>query len=285
MRIALSQVFTCDFATKSSEIVQYCGTFLGELLKCVPLIISWLTLFFLKIKHRDAHLKGALKFEKDSSALKHSFCECCMIVSLSGSFRKKKPLCFGCAKLKNPRYYLDLGELPVWFLDGVPQFHVPLEISILTLAEKMLIQRVSLFVPLQNVKNGIMGLHGHVCAFDQNIEGFLKEVVNKSRIVSALKWLAKYNKCDRSIANHRHRHRRSTQKGRAERESALASVPLTFVFTFATPIGSFDCKTLPSPLPLNEEGRRGIGRCGSLRGRNVKGRGCFCSCIVCHYYW
>ena len=33
----------------------------------------------------------------------------------------------------------------------------------------MLIQRAKLFIPLIHLKNGIMGLKGHTCAFPQNV--------------------------------------------------------------------------------------------------------------------
>ena len=35
----------------------------------------------------------------------------------------------------------------------------------------MLIQRVSPFIPLHHLKCGIFGLCGHVCAFEQDIDG------------------------------------------------------------------------------------------------------------------
>jgi Helitron helicase-like domain at N-terminus len=41
----------------------------------------------------------------------------------------------------------------------------------LTHAEKMLIQKVSPFIPLHHIKNGTFGLSGHVCAFEQDING------------------------------------------------------------------------------------------------------------------
>jgi hypothetical protein len=48
---------------------------------------------------------------------------------------------------------------------------VPLVLDRLPHAEKMLIQRVSPFVPLHHIKQGTFGLAGHVCAFEQDING------------------------------------------------------------------------------------------------------------------
>ena len=89
-----------------------------------------------------------------------------------------------------------------------------------------MIQRISPFVPLhQHIRQGVMGLKGHVCAFEQDINNIctdlpklpsdvtiiriMKELsveigntnaktnrsyrVNKKNVLSALRWLKKYN--------------------------------------------------------------------------------------------
>jgi hypothetical protein len=93
------------------------------------------------------------------------------------------------------------------------------------MVEKLLIQKVSPFVPLEHIHNGIMGLKGHVCAFEQNLNeivtvlprlpsnvSFVRVIremkseigastlsttkaytVNRWNIMSALLWLKKYN--------------------------------------------------------------------------------------------
>lgn len=81
----------------------------------------------------------------------------------------KHGYCTTCSAFKNKNYYLDNELLPLWYKKGVPQFHVPPELECLSHAEKMLIQRVSPFVPLHHIKNGVFGLSGHVCAFEQDI--------------------------------------------------------------------------------------------------------------------
>ena len=64
----------------------------------------------------------------------------------------------------------------MWYENGdtkkEPNYHLPSELKNLSLSEKMLIQRISPFLALQHIKNGVMGLKGHVCAFEQNIKGF-----------------------------------------------------------------------------------------------------------------
>ena len=89
---------------------------------------------------------------------------------------KYKGMCTKCAKKKDALYYLKRKELPVWYKDGVPQYRVPSVLSCLSDAEKMLIQKVSPFVPLHHIKNGLYGLTGHVCAFEQDIDGFISKL-------------------------------------------------------------------------------------------------------------
>lgn len=134
--------------------------------------------------------------------------------------------CVTCAKFKNRDYYIENRLLPVWYKDGVPQYHVPMVLECLSHAEKMLIQRVSPFVPLHHIKNGVFGLSGHVCAFEQDIGSMvdvlpristetgvirvLQEVrteigsdnakqtrafkVNKGRVIAALEFLKEFNR-------------------------------------------------------------------------------------------
>lgn len=81
----------------------------------------------------------------------------------------KSGFCTKCSGKKEDHYVVK-NQLPTWRdSDGKIRFDIPEELSNLTLAEKMLIQRVSPLVPLQHIKNGTFGLSGHVCAFEQEI--------------------------------------------------------------------------------------------------------------------
>jgi hypothetical protein len=44
-------------------------------------------------------------------------------------------------------------------------FDLPKELAHLTMAEKLLIQRVSPLVPVIHIKNGILGVRGHIVSF------------------------------------------------------------------------------------------------------------------------
>ena len=113
-------------------------------------------------------------FEASMRGKCHTHCLCCRRIRLKHTVTKSG-ICTSCKKYKDPIYFLRNGGLPVWYENGdkknPPNYHVPPELKDLSLAEKMLIQRISPFVALQHLKNGTMGLKGHVCAFEQNIEG------------------------------------------------------------------------------------------------------------------
>ena len=88
----------------------------------------------------------------------------------------KNGICSTCKAHKDPLYYLKENGLPVWYENGSisnePKFHIAPELKNLTIAEKLLIQRISPFVPMEHIKNGVFGLRGHVCAFEQDIDFF-----------------------------------------------------------------------------------------------------------------
>ena len=98
-----------------------------------------------------------------------------------------------------------------------------MELECLTIAEKLLIQRVSPLIPIHHIKNGTLGIKGHVCSFMQNIDELVSSlpklpkevkairmirthegldglpttktyVVNRRRVMNALHWLVRYHK-------------------------------------------------------------------------------------------
>ena len=118
---------------------------------------------------------------------------------------------------------------PIWFNDqGTPMYEVPEELFQLTEGEKLLIQQVSPYVPLQHLQNGSYGAKGHVCAFPQDIheictklprlpadvktvsivKSYLSEdgesqkisfKIRRQKVINALRWLKKYNTEYKSI--------------------------------------------------------------------------------------
>lgn len=199
-------------------------------LTCVPypLIHVYVSIGELTVKHPpiDKRTKRNLirYFESECKAMKHKRCHGCRMVSLNLELNNKG-FCSNCVRQPSREHLLKKKLLPLWYKDGVAQFHVPPELKCLSHAEKMLIQRVSPFVPLHHILNGLFGLTGHVCAFEQKISEManilprfgkdttvirvLQEVkaeigsdssmtrtfkVNRKRVLDALEWLKVYNR-------------------------------------------------------------------------------------------
>lgn len=176
---------------------------------------------------QEEKTKVICEFEEQMKDLKHKHCICCHQVRLKMTVNKFG-LCRDCEKKNNPSFYLEHNLLPVWYKNGdvnsEPQHHQPTELKDLSIAEKLLIQQVSPFVPLQHIRKGTFGLRGHVCAFEQNIEGLVTKLprdknsveiiqvqqmvrseigsdafqlknykVSRIKILRALKWLKQHN--------------------------------------------------------------------------------------------
>jgi len=113
--------------------------------------------------------------------------------------------------------------LPIW-KDEHEQNHftVPLVLSTLTEGEKLLIQQISVYVPLHHLKYGQLGVTGHIVSFPQDISEICKQLprlphnisfvrivkhfktsdgeissnsfrIRKRQVLDALIWLKKYN--------------------------------------------------------------------------------------------
>lgn len=177
-------------------------------------------------------------FEKECGKLKHGHCPVCRTVRIKIETMKRGPnkgICRSCvSKKKSVKKFIENDCLPIWYEDGLDKgkvrFDVPTCLKILTYAEKMLIQLIAPFVPLSHIKNGVYGLKGHVCAFEQDIEGFVntlpreqndvtmirvvqmiraeigsREVVDqeflvrKNVVIEALEWLKLHSVCYKNI--------------------------------------------------------------------------------------
>ena len=124
----------------------------------------------------------------------------------------------------------DNHALPVWVDSETGQVHyeLPRELKDLSIAEKLLIQKISPLVPVIHVKNGVLACRGHCCSFFQDISTICNVfpklpseitmvkvirtsttkggdivdrafTVNKQKVLSALYWLKKHNHEYRNI--------------------------------------------------------------------------------------
>jgi hypothetical protein len=177
---------------------------------------------------RSRFEEAMLKFDAETSALKHRHCQYCKSTSITLKMyphqKNGKDCCARCERKWKPWNYDYEKTLPVWYLDMVPQFHVPVELSCLNEGEKLLIQQASCYVPLVYLKHGNVGNDGHVCSFPVDIGDicvilprlpadcqFVKIVkkyiakdtkelcstnftVRREAVLAALRWLQRYNK-------------------------------------------------------------------------------------------
>ena len=175
-------------------------------------------------KQKYAHMVG---FEGSMYRLKHQLCPRCHRCSLYIELSKKNGRCGQCcADVMSMEQHQLLVEhaMPIWTDDtGEHQFMLPHELQRLTIAEQLVIQKASPLIPILHIKNGTYGCKGHVCTFPQQINEIcttlprlpsnvhvIKVICNhvtkggmevtkaynirKDKVLSALRWLKKYNK-------------------------------------------------------------------------------------------
>ena len=89
---------------------------------------------------------------------------------------KNNKLCTTCQGNKSRNENKEI-DLPVWFdKNGMVQYHLPKKLQNLREGEKLLIQQVSAYVPLLHLKDGQIGLRGHVCSFVQDVNTVCKDL-------------------------------------------------------------------------------------------------------------
>jgi len=166
-------------------------------------------------------LKETFDFEAKLQQMKLSHCIMCRQFRLE--MQTINNVCSRCnSHKKKPMFSHENKALPTWTKNDKVMYELPQELSHLTIAEKVLIQRVSPLVPVIHIKNCILGVRGHIVSFFQDISGIAKALprlpsevsmvkvirdsktrcgnqikkaftVDKRRVLSALVWLKKHN--------------------------------------------------------------------------------------------
>ena len=134
------------------------------------------------------------EFESLCKKMKHSRCLNCRSVRINQKIASKGPKKGWCEKCRELNYsqshFIVNNFLPVWKDDnGNIRYDLPECLKNLSHAEKMLIQRISPFVPLTHLKHGVFGLKGHVAAFEQDIGEFMNRLPRRKDDVSVIKVL------------------------------------------------------------------------------------------------
>ena len=177
-----------------------------------------------------------LTFEQYLSTLNIFKCTVCLECHIEAKALNddEQYRCKSCVKRKDPNFFIDNNLHPIWYLRDdndnlildennakIPQYHIPPELSSLTVSERLLIRRCANFVPCVHLKNGVFGVKGHCVTFPQDITDmcdelplakntvltFLRNIankdtsavfpttlrVNRERLLNALKWLKRHN--------------------------------------------------------------------------------------------
>lgn len=170
-------------------------------------------------------LDATFRFEYRMLNIHHSVCMSCLECRIEQTTTKTTSICSRCKKkIDRSAYNGDNLMLPIWTNDdGLTQYHIPMELQTLSVAEVLLIQRVSPLVPLVHIKNGTLGIKGHVCSYFQEVNEIATRLprlpsevravkmirsyidkkgenqvrvfmVNRNRVLRALYWLVKYHR-------------------------------------------------------------------------------------------
>jgi hypothetical protein len=138
------------------------------------------------------------RFESRMAQVHHGVCSVCHECSINISLRQRDSVCDRCTRKGTADSYNESNVmLPIWYdNEGTPQYHVPEELSCLTIAEVLLIQRVSPLVPIVHIRNGTMGIKGHVCSFRQDVSSVATSLPNLPERVKAVKMVRTYKDAD-----------------------------------------------------------------------------------------
>lgn len=144
--------------------------------------------------HEQVILDSLLRFESRMVSIEHSVCTACFECSIDMSLRERDSVCKRCCRSDDKGSCTDGNVmLPTWENDdGILQYHIPDELSGLTIAEILIIQRVSPLVPLVHIRNGTLGIKGHVCSFVQDINDIATKLPRLPKDVTAVKVVRSY---------------------------------------------------------------------------------------------
>ena len=136
-------------------------------------------------------LDPMLRFESRMAKITHSWCNTCYECSLSVTTNKTTNECSRCSRKAQKEAYSRTNiMIPTW-TDRLGNIHynIPAVLEELTIAEVLLIQRVSPLVPIVHIRNGTLGIKGHVCSFLQDINSVAQVLPRLPREVRALKFV------------------------------------------------------------------------------------------------
>lgn len=147
----------------------------------------------------------------------HATCCICHETRLDLDVMEKSDGSRICKQCRNnpQKFSISNKMLPVWYEDGVPQYHIPECLSNLSIGEQVLIQMTSPYIPLVHLQKGNFGIKGHVCALPQKIDQICHVLPRLPRDVKVIKMIRAFRSKDGSI---------TTKKYTIHREKVLEAL-------------------------------------------------------------
>jgi hypothetical protein len=148
----------------------------------------------------DRFRESTIAFEVGCSKLEHTQCAICRVVSLQDKFNFDN-ICKTC---QNGSAYAIHNEVigtgcisPIWVEkieeQQIVHYDVPEVLKVLREGEKLLIQQISVYVPLHHLSYGQLGAKGHIVSFPQDISEVCTVLPRLPKDVSTIK-VVKYFK-------------------------------------------------------------------------------------------
>ena len=143
--------------------------------------------------------KQAAAFDDANSNLSYGYCQACKQVRLgmktmTVTFEKDTLHCCGSCKFLS---WEDIEQqrklLPTWMdKSGEVQYHIPEKLSHLREGEKLLIQRLNVYVPVYHLYMGQTATKGHCAAFRQDLGSISNILPRLPREVKFVQVIKKY---------------------------------------------------------------------------------------------
>ena len=153
----------------------------------------------------DKGIDIILDFEKRTKALSYSMCNCCKQTKLNMRTREVNGIhyCQLCFSKKRYEHKDWQKQLPLWIdKNSNLHFELPTELIGLREGEKLLIQQISPYVPLQHLSKGAYGCKGHVCSFPQDVQEVCTVLPRLPSNVNVIRVIKQYKMEEGEIGTH-----------------------------------------------------------------------------------
>ena len=133
----------------------------------------------------------AREFQSQTEQIQHKHCCICksVCVFLTTEYLPNgQQVCKTCKKFANLNLTPEELHLPIWRDENNKvHYELPEELSSLRPGECLLIQQISVYIPLFHIKEGQTGIQGNVCAFFQAIDEICKVLPRTNKDVNFIK--------------------------------------------------------------------------------------------------